>query len=381
MNIAKPISVPANGAFNLRRETVDAGPARLPAMTPPAVAMVLLNYNGLEDTRKCLASIERVDYRPLLAIVVDNASQEDPTKVLQTEFPWCTIIRSEKNQGWAGGNNIGIRYALDKKSDYVILLNNDTVVSEEIVSRLMDAVSGHAEFGIVGPVINAMDHRDRVQTDGCLFNRANAPGFFLRKVVPLKRCSPPEITEVDIVNGCCMMISSSVFHTIGLIDERFFLIHEESDYCLRAREAGFYCGVIGESLVWHKHSASFTRAGNWRQRYYDVRNLFLLLRKHPAAHHGSHSQYRSWLRYCKYVYYCYCLERENGGEEGKKAVVQGVCDAISGRFGPWVSGAPYAGPLVGIVFEAAWKWRGSKSQARISSVNKDQDILSGKFLP
>lgn len=329
-----------------------------PSSISPTVAIVVLNYNGLEDSRKCLASLERISYKPFLVIVVDNGSQEDPTGILRHEFPWSVVIRSENNEGWAGGNNIGIRYALARDSDYVILLNNDTVVSEELVSRLVDAAKARPEFGIIGPVINDMEYPAEVQTDGCMFNRKNAPGFFQRQPIPMKRSSRPAITEVDIVNGCCMMISRGVFDTIGLIDERFFLIHEESDFCLRAGKAGFRCGVMGESLVWHKHSASFNRAGNWRQRYYDVRNLFLLLRKHPEAGRDSRSKYRSWPAYLKYAYYWYCLEREGHSDQGARAVLQGLCDAFSGRFGPFAAREPLGIRFIDAVFEAVRKWRG-----------------------
>ena len=88
--------------------------------------------------------------------------------------------------------------------------------------------------------------------------------------------SPPRVAEVDIVNGCCMMVSASVIRTIGMIDERFFLIHEESDFSCGAREAGFRCGILSEALVWHKGSSSFQRAGRQTQRYYDARNLYFV---------------------------------------------------------------------------------------------------------
>ena len=89
--------------------------------------------------------------------------------------------------------------------------------------------------------------------------------------MPERSAEPPTVTDVDIVNGCCMMVAAAVFRRIGLIDDRFFLIHEEADFCLRARKSGFRCGVIGEALVWHKGSQSFRRAGLRVQRYYDAR--------------------------------------------------------------------------------------------------------------
>lgn len=330
----------------------------------PSAAIVLVNYNGMEDTRKCLNSIERNLKKKLMVVVVDNASLEDPNEILRKEFPWCVVLRSKTNEGWAGGNNIGIQHSLGDGAEYVILLNNDTVVSEDMVTRLIEAANAYPEFGIIGPIINDMKYPDEVQTDGCLFNRTDAEGFFQRKAIRIKRCSPPSVTEVDIVNGCCMIISRGVFDNIGLIDERFYLIHEESDFCLRAYKAGFRSGIIGEPLVWHKHSASFDRAGNWRQRYYDTRNLFLLLRSHGKLHKNSRSVSQSWLAYLKYVYYCYCLEREHDSEQGSNAVVQGICDALFGCFGPWKPCKNIILRPVQVLLETAWKYRGSKSHKK-----------------
>ena len=121
-----------------------------------------------------------------------------------------------------------------------------------------------------------MEAPDTVMTDGAAFNRPGLSGsFFTRIPVDLETRPVAAVTEVEIVNGCCMMVSADVFRRIGLVDERFFLVHEEADLCLRARAAGFRSGVIGEALVWHKGSASFKRTGRRLQRYYDTRNLLL----------------------------------------------------------------------------------------------------------
>lgn len=324
------------------------------------IFIVIVNYNGLQDTRKCLDSIKTIPEKYVHVLVVDNASHDDPSEVLQREFSSCIVLRSASNEGWAGGNNRGILHALGLGAEYVILLNNDTIVSSELVSRLLHAARRHPEFGVIGPVINEMNEPAKVQTDGCLFNRAGSAGFFQRKFVPHGQSYSPAITEVDIVNGCCIMISKRVFAAIGLMDERFFLVHEESDFCLRAREAGFRCGVIGEPLVWHKHSASFIRTGNWRQRYYDCRNLFLLLRKHPPGQHNR-PKYQSWIEYMKYIYYSYCLEKEQDSPEGTHAVVQGLCDAILSYFGPHVLRNSLGCQLTQMALETAWRWRGNKA--------------------
>lgn len=324
---------------------------------PPTVAIILLNYNGLEDTLKCLESIKHINYTSLEVIVVDNASKDIPTNAIINKYPQCDVLLNKCNKGWAGGNNTGIRHAMAAGAEYIILLNNDTIVSEDLVFYLMDAAARHPAFGIIGPIINDMDDKSHVQTDGCLFNRKDATGFFQRKPVPVSHVDSPSITAVDIVNGCCMLISKRVFDAIGLIDERFFLIHEESDFCLRAAEAGFRCGVIDKSLVWHKHSATFNRAGNWRQRYYDIRNLFLLLHKHPSLNGSSRSRIESLLEYLKYAYYSYSIERENGKEQGEHAVVQGLHDAAAGNFGHWVYRKTHGAALIHGMLETAWRLR------------------------
>jgi GT2 family glycosyltransferase len=299
--------------------------------------VVLVNFNGLEDTRKCLRSLQESRYTRQSVVLVDNASVEDPTPVLREEFPWCHFVRNSVNGGWAGGNNTGIRYALERGAEQILLLNNDTTVVPELAESLLVAAEAYPTFGILGPVIFFMDEPAKVMTDGCVFNRPGYPGFFERKPVPLFATEAPVVEDVDIVNGCAMMIRADVFRRIGLIDERFFLIHEESDFCLRARQAGFRCGVLNRGLVWHKGSSAFKRSGKRWQRYYDARNLALLLNKHRVRHRKGRGPWRSRLEYLKYVFYRYAVEREEGHDDAAEAVLEGVSDAMTGRYGPYGS--------------------------------------------
>ncbi|HVS40427.1 MAG TPA: glycosyltransferase family 2 protein [Gemmataceae bacterium] len=322
-------------------------------------SVALVNYNGLADTLRCLRSLEAAGGPD--TVIVDNASAEDPSATLRRDFPWCEVIRNPVNGGWAGGNNVGIRYALARGADSVILLNNDTVVAPDFVAKLAAADSA---YGIVGPVIRFMDPPHEVQTDGCIFNGADRPGFFQRRAVELVVRPMPTVTDVDIVNGCCMMVRADVFRRIGLIDERFFLIHEESDFCLRARRVGIRCGVLGAALVWHKGSSSFRRNGARWQRYYDARNLALLLSKHAAAHRRGRGVFRSYWEYLKYAYYRYALEREAGHGDAADAVVEGVHDALTRRFGPHRVGSRPAFHLLRGVFES---WRTLRTRSKRSS--------------
>jgi len=312
------------------------------------IAVVVLNFNGWDDTRLCLRSLEPLD---ATVILVDNASNVNRLVEMQREFPRIQTIRNEVNGGWAGGNNVGIRAALEQGFDAVLLLNNDTTVSPRLFEVLRTSANAHPEYGILGPVIAFMDEPDKIMTDGCEFNHPGRDGFFQRKEVP--PAEPPPVVEVEIVNGCAMLVKADVFREVGLIDDRFFLIHEESDFCLRAQAACFRCGVVGATLVWHKGSSSFERSGRKLQRYYDARNLYLLLNKHAATHHQGRGRWSSITRYVRYVYHRYCHEREAGNREAADAVINGFCDALAGNYGP-LNGQPHRGSgLVRKVFETA----------------------------
>ncbi|MCI0703605.1 MAG: glycosyltransferase, partial [Planctomycetia bacterium] len=118
----------------------------------PNVWIVVVNFNGLEDTRKCLHSLSALSATANV-VVVDNASELDPTATLASEFPHVHIVRNSANLGWSGGNNTGIRLALSRGADFIILLNNDTTVAPKLVLRLLAANAAHPRFGVIGPII------------------------------------------------------------------------------------------------------------------------------------------------------------------------------------------------------------------------------------
>src|SRR5215471_14278631 len=123
----------------------------------PLVAIVVLDYNGLDDTLKCLASLCQVSYSALRVILVNNGSEIDPEPQARGLCASLTAINTGANLGYAGGNNIGIKRALEQGAEFVLILNNDTTVGPSIVSTLVDAFASDPALGIVGPVINFFD--------------------------------------------------------------------------------------------------------------------------------------------------------------------------------------------------------------------------------
>ena len=323
----------------------------------PVLWVVLVDYNGLADTRSCLDSLARQD-DPLPTIVVDNASQIAVAPSLAGDFPDVTFLRSATNRGWAGGNNLGLRHALAAGADWVILLNNDTTVTPDFHPRL-SAAAAATDYGILGPIIRFMRPPHEVQTDGVIFNRPGQDGFFQRRKVPLQQSNPPHVVEVDIVNGCCLMVRREVIAAIGLIDEAFFLIHEESDFCLRSQAAGFKNGVIAEALVFHKGSSTFQREGKRLQRYFDARNLLRLLGRHGRRRSGR-GQVRSLIHHLRYSYHRYAIERATGFADSSAAVIEGLYDGLMGHWWPYQKrsrwGMAFGRGLFALVYRLRGAW-------------------------
>jgi GT2 family glycosyltransferase len=314
--------------------------------------IVVLTYNGLEDTRKCLRSIAACG-ATVKTVVVDNASSDCTVEAIRAEFPWAHLVVNDANFGFTGGNNRGIEYALERGAGWVVMLNNDTTVTPDFGERLSLAAAANADFGIIGPIVNYMDEPDTVMIDGFIFNAPGYEGFFQHSRLAARRADPPVVREVDVIDGCCMMIAAGVVGRIGLLDDRFFIYHEVVDFCLRARRLGIRSGTLTEQLVWHKGTSSFKKTGKRLPRYYDARNLGLVLWKHRAATHHGRQALGSLLMYLKYIGWRYAVEREDGHLESASAIIEGLCDAIAGRFGAYKPRRRIGARIVRLAFETA----------------------------
>jgi GT2 family glycosyltransferase len=313
------------------------------------VAIVVLNYNGLDDTVRCLTSLGSITYPDCCVILVDNGSGIDPAAEARRAYPGVEVIHTGSNLGYAGGNNRGISRALERGADYILILNNDTIVDPQLVTALIEAFAANPSLGIAGPVINFMDEPNVVMTEGVVFNPGPGTEFFHAQPVPTDSPSPA-LVDVDIVNGCCLMVRADVVRAIGGFDERMFIVHEESDFCLRAAAAGFRCAVLGRTLVWHKGSSSFDRSGRQLQRYFDTRNLYYLLRRHSGRVGRSRGQLESIQHYFRYAFYRYSHEIESNKPEAARAVADGLWDALCGRYGSYVQRRRAGGACIGGLF-------------------------------
>ncbi len=252
------------------------------------ICIIIVNWNGKDDTLRCLSSIKGIDTRgySLSTIVVDNGSTNDSVAVIKKKHPWVTLIETKKNLGFTGGNNVGITHAMEHGADYIWLLNNDTIVDRNALTLVEAFTVPH--IGIAGSKIYFAPgheyHRDRYTTSqrgkvlwyaGGLVDWDNVYASH-RGVDEVDKGQFDKEEDTPYVTGCSFMIRRAVIEKIGGLDERYYLYLEDLDYCLKAKKAGFRLVYNPKSIIWHVNAGSSGGAGNPLHEYYLTRNRLLI---------------------------------------------------------------------------------------------------------
>ncbi|MCM8782282.1 MAG: glycosyltransferase family 2 protein [Candidatus Omnitrophica bacterium] len=217
----------------------------------PLVDIVILNLNQERDTIECIESLKNMHYKNYRILLIDNGSTDGSGVRVKERFKDIEFLRSEENLGFAWGCNLGIKYFLkDGLADYVLLLNNDTKVSEDLLDALLEVGEADKRIGIVGAVNFYYSHPERIHLAGHKFIWWLGIQGVLEKISSKSK-------EVQGVSGCCMLIKKEVIEKIGFLDERFFSYYEDTDFCLRAKRRGFKVVVARDAKVWHKITKMF----------------------------------------------------------------------------------------------------------------------------
>jgi len=292
-------------------------------VSPPRVAIIVLNYNGLELTRDCLRSLARVDYPAFRSIVVDNGSAVDESIPLREEFgDTIDVVRNEDARGFCAGNNQAMRLALARDYRYLLLLNNDTTVEPDFLRRLVEFLEADRSLGIAGPKV--MRFYDRTQIDSI--------GGDVRLVIARHMLYRTPHTEprrdLTFAHGCAFMLRREAVEQVGFLDEDYYAYWEESDYCLRARHAGWRIGVNPAAVVYHKAGQTNRYLSNF-YIYYMIRNGLLCMRKN-----GRPWEWPTFLLFFSIgdiaKYAAYLLVRR---PRDLPVIARAVSDFIAGRLG------------------------------------------------
>lgn len=246
-----------------------------PAPAPsPRIAVVVLNWNGKDDTLQCLQSLAQLAYGNCEVIVVDNGSADGSVAAIRAAFPAIRVIETGANLGYAEGNNVGMRAALESGAEFVLLLNNDTIVDPSLLCELLAAAEACPEAGVFGAKIFHYDERDRIWYAGARWN-AELLRFELVTDEAIYGEPFAQVLETDYACGCALFVRRAVLEQIGLLDPQFFLTYEETDFCYRARRSGFRVVYAPRAVLWHKISASFGGQQAPLVSYFMTRNYLL----------------------------------------------------------------------------------------------------------
>lgn len=250
----------------------------------PSVAVIVLNWNGLDDTVECLQSLMLADYPRCEIVVVDNASRQSPRAAIEAGFPSVTYLETESNLGYAGGNNVGIRYALERGHDYVFVLNNDTIVEPDFLGPAIAVAESDRAIGVVGIKIMAWDKPERVWV-------AYGDVTYRHSLVRLigyyghDDGRYDQQRDVDWIPGTAMLFPRHALEEVGPFDENFFAYHEDVDWCTTARERGLRVVFAPGSRIVHKgHRSSGGKGYVTPRQYLAGRNMVLFVRKHARWH-------------------------------------------------------------------------------------------------
>lgn len=243
------------------------------AMNYPKVFIIILNWNGLKDTLECLESVLKLDYPNFKVIVVDNGSTDDPVEVLRKTYPQITLIENNENLGYTGGNNIAMRHAMEHGADYMWLLNNDTVVETDTLSKIVATTESSSEIGLVSPVIYYYDDPSKVQFCGSYIDWNS-----LTVVYPEHKSSDVDSVFTSGNNVClwgtALLIRRALIEKVGYLKDDYFAYWEDTEYSVRVLKAGFKNRVCSSGRIYHK--AQVPQQGQFKPSkhytYYMLRN-------------------------------------------------------------------------------------------------------------
>ena len=235
---------------------------------------VVLNWNGGDDTLAALDSLDGID-----TICVDNGSSDGSDVRVEERFPAAELIRTGANLGFAGGNNVGIRRALERGADWVLLLNNDASAEPGIADALARAAESRPDAGLLACKVLSED--GSVQYAGARFNARL--GYSGR----VQTTGPDELRDVSRADGAAMAVSRAAVERAGLLDEELFAYVEDVDWSLRIRRAGFAVVFVPDARVRHKGSAATGGSRSTTNLYYGTRNTIVVSERHARLPRGA----------------------------------------------------------------------------------------------
>ncbi|MGD0081493.1 MAG: glycosyltransferase family 2 protein [Methanoregula sp.] len=293
----------------------------------PLVYIIILHYNRISDTVLTLESVQSLQYDNFRVLLVDNDPTHGITREILSQFPQVEFQKNSENLGYAGGNNIGIRIAIARGAEFLLILNNDVIVETDILTELVRVMEKNELCAACQPIVVYNDRDDYIWSAGTEFY-FGYPRLYLKNKERSKVIFHDPVKIFGLV-GCALLMRGAAVRDIGMFDEDLFLMHEETDWCIRAKKRGYGLFVVDTAIVRHKISASLVMFSK-QYLYYVSRNWLLVAGKHfPLSTYFYVLATEFFLRFPYYVIHL--------AQQKKTRLIQyylkGVIDGISGISG------------------------------------------------
>lgn len=241
--------------------------------------IILVNWNKPELTAACIRSLQNTSQmESVKLLIVDNGSSDGSVTTLEQQFPHILVLETGRNLGFAGGANLGFKFAMANGAEYVGLVNNDVEFEDGTVAALMDSLQSHPSIGVVCPLVSDYDG-DLVWALGLSIDNQTGAVERVEAGRPISAVHSRRPFEVEAATGTMMLMRRQVLEDVGLLDESFYLYYEEVDWSIRVSRAGYRIAAVPRAKIRHHVSASLQPTSPLID-YYMVRNQLLLLRKH-----------------------------------------------------------------------------------------------------
>lgn len=290
-------------------------------MNNPLVCIIIVNYNGEEDTIACIKSLNRMTYSIFDIIVVDNCSTNPISETGKSIIENIGhLIFLNQNLGFAGGNNVGIKYAIDLGAELVCLLNNDTEVEPDFLDIMVDQYLKNPDVGIIGGRINYYYNKDLIWYGGGHFDEKSGWGMHERNKEICKE-KTGVVRKVTFITGCLMLIPAKTLKKVGLLDESMFLYCEDTDYCCKVNKAGLKMLYCEDVKIYHKVNGATSKINDIKY-YYLIRNIFFMIKHHCPK------------KAAPYFYHAiYIVKNVVRGRVRLRVALQALCDFLKNKMG------------------------------------------------
>lgn len=242
-------------------------------MKEPLVYILLLNYNRLNDTIECVNSLKRIHYSNYKIVIVDNCSTDNSFPMLEEKLDEIELHQTGENVGYTGGINFGLKIIKEKNADYILVLNNDTIVEKDFLNNLIVAMEKNSAAGAACGTILAEHDQNKIWYAGGSINKLRGIAIHDYKDKNISFL-PSENVITEFVTGCMILLRNEILETVGYEDERFFMYLDDIEYSLRIQAKGYLLLYVPKSIIYHK---VFGEKENPFKLYYSVRNRLLLI--------------------------------------------------------------------------------------------------------